>query len=78
MTITDQSVNFKFGGSLIERSNCEKIFGIKSDYKLNFDKHVKTLCNIANNKLRALARTISFMNVGKKQNSDELFFQYTV
>ena len=41
----DQSVNFKFGGSLIERSNCEKILGIKSDYKLNFDKHVKTLWN---------------------------------
>ena len=33
---------------------------------------------IANNKLRALARAISSMNVGKKQKTDELFFQYIV
>ena len=51
---TDQSVNFQLGGSLIERSDCEKMLGVKIDYKLNFDKHVKTLCSKANNKLRAL------------------------
>ena len=53
---TDQSVNVQLGGSLIERSDCEKMLGVKIDYKLNFDKHVKTLCSKANNKLTALAR----------------------
>ena len=51
---TDQSVNFRLGGSPIERSDCEKMLGVKIDYKLNFDKHVKTLYSKANNKLRAL------------------------
>ena len=53
---TDQSVNFQLGGSLIERSDREKMLGVKIDYKLTFDEHVKILCSKANNKPRALAR----------------------
>ena len=64
---TDQSVNIQLGGSLIERKECEKMLGVKIDYKLNFNKHVKTLCSKANNKLRALARATSYMNVEKKK-----------
>ena len=73
-----QSVHFQLGGSLIERSHCEKMLGVKIDYKLNFDEHVKTLCSKANNKLRALARATPYMNVEKKKNTDELIFQSTV
>ena len=40
---TDQSVNFQLGDSLIERSDCDKMLGVKIDYKLNFDEHVKIL-----------------------------------
>ena len=64
---TDQSVNFQFGDSLIERNDCEKMLGVKIDYKLNFDEHVKTLCSKANNKLRVLARTTPYMSVEKKK-----------
>ena len=64
---TDQTVNFQFGGSLIERSDCEKMLGVKIDYKLNFDEYVKTLYCKANNKLRALARATSYMSVEKKK-----------
>ena len=70
---TNQPVNFKLGGSLIERSDCEKMLGINIDYKLNFEEHEKTLCSKANNKLRPLARATS-----KKENIDELIFQRTV
>ena len=41
---TDESVDFQLGASLIERSECEKMLGVKIDYKLNFDEHGKTLC----------------------------------
>ena len=58
--------------------DCEKRLGVKIDCKLNFDEHVKTLCSKANNKLRALARATSYMNVEKKENTDELNFQRTV
>ena len=71
---TDQSVNFQPGGSLIERSDYEKISGVKIDYKLDFDEHVKTLCSKANNKLRALARTTPYMSVEKKKILMNSFF----
>ena len=58
--------------------DCEKRLGVKIDCKLNFDEHVKTLCSKANNKLRALARATPYMNVEKKENTDELIFQRTV
>ena len=53
---TNESADIQLGSSLIVRSNWEKILRVKIDYKLNFDKHVKTLSSKANNKLRALAR----------------------
>ena len=71
---TDQSDNFQLGGSLIERSDCEKMLGVKIDYKLNFDEHVKTLCSKANNKLRALARATPYMSVEKKKILTNSFF----
>ena len=67
---TDQSVNFQPGGSLIERSDCEKVLGVKIDYKLNFDKHVKTSCSKANNKLRATP----YVSVEKKKILMNSFF----
>ena len=71
---TDQSVNIQLGGSLIERKECEKMLGVKIDYKLNFNKHVKTLCSKANNKLRALARATPYMSVEKKKILMNSFF----
>ena len=71
---TDQSVNFQLGGSLVERSDCEKMLGVKIDYKLNFDEHVKTLCNKANNKLGALARATPYMSLEQKKILMNSFF----
>ena len=31
-------------GSLIKTSSCENLLGVKIDYKLTFDEHVKSLC----------------------------------
>ena len=31
---TNESVEFELGNSLIERSDCEKMLGVKNDYKL--------------------------------------------
>ena len=64
---TGQSVNLKLGDSFIGRSDCEKILLVKNDYKLNFDKHVKTIYSKANTALGALARATPYMNVEKKK-----------
>ena len=71
---TDQSVNFQLGASLIERSDSGKILGIKIDYKLSFDEHMKTLCSKANNKLRALARAAPYMSAERKKILMNSFF----
>ena len=42
---TNESVDFQLGSSLIQRSDCEKMLGVETDYKLNFDEDVKTLCS---------------------------------
>ena len=63
---TNESVEILLGSSLVVRSNCEKMSGVKIDYKLNLDEHVKTLCSKANNKLRALARATPYMSVKKR------------
>ena len=40
----------------IASSCCEKLLGIKIDYKLSFEPHVHSLCKKASQKLNALAR----------------------
>ena len=34
----------RFGDCSIKNSNCEKLLGVKIDYKLTFDEHVNSLC----------------------------------
>ena len=50
------------------------MLGVKIDYKLNFDEHVKTLCSKVNNKLRELARTTPYMSVEKYKILMNSFF----
>ena len=66
---TSESVDFQLGGSIIKRSDCEKVLGVKIDYKIYFDKHMKTLSSKVNNKLRALARATPHISVN--ENTDE-------
>ena len=38
---TENAPELQIGDSLIKASGCEKLLGVKIDYKLTFDKHVK-------------------------------------
>lgn len=71
---TSKYVDFQLGGPLIERSDGEKMLRFKIDYKLNFDKHVKTSCSKVNNKLRALARATPYMSAVKNKILMNSFF----
>ena len=65
ITSTNNATELQIGDSSIKTSNCEKLLGVKIDYKLTFDEHVNSLCKKANSKLRALARTTPYMNIEK-------------
>ena len=69
---TNESTDSQLGGSLIERSDCEKMFGVKIDYTLNFGEHVKS--SKTNNKLRVLATATPYMSVKKKKILMTSFF----
>ena len=55
---TNNTPELKVVDSLIKTSTCEKLLGVKIDYKLTFDNYVANLCKKANNKLCALAKAI--------------------
>ena len=74
---TNNSQEIQVRESLIKRSNCEKLLGVNIDYKLTFDNHVNNLSKKANNKLRALTRATSYMNIEKKKIKSS-FFQCTI
>ena len=47
--------------------NFQKLLGVKINSKLSFDKHIKTICKKASNKLIALARVTRYMAIEKKK-----------
>ena len=70
----NKSVDFQLSGSLTQKSNCEKMWGLKIDCKLTFHEHVKTLCGKVNNTLTSLASAASYMSVeGKKMLMNSFF-----
>ena len=71
---TNNATELQIGDSSIKTSNCEKLLGVKIDYKLTFDEHVNSLCKKANSKLRALARTTPYMNIEKRKLLRNSFF----
>ena len=68
---TDEPIEIRVVESLIKSSTCKKLFGVKTDNKLNFDTHVKGLCKKANNILRVLARAPPHVS-RKKEAGHEL------
>ena len=71
---TDEPIEIRVGESLIKNNICEKLLGVKIDNKLNFDTHVKGLCNKANNKIRALARATPYMSLENEKLPITSFF----
>ena len=63
---TNEPAQIQTRQSLIESTNCKKLGGVKIDSKLSFDKHIKTICKKASNKLRALARVTPYMAIERK------------
>ena len=63
---TNEPAQIQTGESLIESSNCEKLFVVKIDSKLSFEQHIKIVCKKASN-LRGLARVTPYMAIKKKK-----------
>ena len=72
---TNNAINIKIGDIDINNSTCEKLLGVKFDYKLTFDDHISVLCKKASRKIHALARVTPYMNIAKKRILMGAFFK---
>ena len=54
-------------GDIIKNSESEKLLGVTIDYKLNFEEHLTKVCDKASQKLNALARISSYMNINQRK-----------
>ena len=54
-------------GDIIKNSESEKLLGVTIDYELNFEEHLTKVCDKASQKLNALARISSYMNINQRK-----------
>ena len=65
---TNETQQMQINETIIDSSNKQKLLGVLIDNKLSFDQHVSNLCIKANQKLHALSRISSFMNIEKRKS----------
>ena len=61
------------GSNITTHNEEEYFFGIKLDSNLLLEKHCTNLCKKANQKLHALARIVSYMDLGKDKCLMKIF-----
>ena len=64
---TSTSSTANINGDIIKNSASEKHLGVTIDYKLNFEEHLSKVCDKASQKLNALARISSYMNINQRK-----------
>ena len=65
LTSSSDKVSICVDNYIIKSSKCEKLLGIKTDHKLNFNTHVDEICKKAGQKLNALSRVTHYMDLSK-------------
>ena len=63
---TDEPAYMQMGESLIKSASFEKLLSVKINSKPTFNKHIKTACKEASNKLRIFSRVTRYMTIEKK------------
>ena len=61
-------------GFKIDKSDTEKLLGVKFDKKFTFDDHISDICQKAVRKISALARVIPYIGTEKKRILMNAFF----
>ena len=64
---TSTSSTANINGDIIKNSESEKLLGVTTDYKLNFEEHLTKACDKASQKLNALASISSYMNINQRK-----------
>ena len=71
---TNDRVSINVDGFKIDKSDTEKLLGVKFDKKLTFDDHISDICKKAGRKISALVRVTPYMEIAKKRILMKAFF----
>ena len=71
---TNDRVSVNVDGFKIDKSDTEKLLGVKFDKKLTFDDHISDICKKTGKKICALARVTPYMGTAKKHILMNAFF----
>ena len=72
--ITNDTFNLIVENQIIDNSKCEKLLGVKFDYKLTVNGHIDDICKKARPKLNALSRIAPYIDFNKKWLLVNAFF----
>ena len=67
LVTTEKSVSINIDRSSVTNKKEQKLLGIKFDSSLSFEGHITNLCKKASQKLHALARIVSYMDLPKRK-----------
>ena len=70
---TENTLQANINNDIICTSKSEKLLGVTIDCNLNFEEHVKNLCNKASHKVSALARISSYMSFKQRRRIMKAF-----
>ena len=62
----NDKVNLIVENQIINNNKCEKLLGVKFDYKWTFNAHIDDISKKAELKLHTLSRIAQYMNFNKK------------
>ena len=74
LTSSSDEVSICVDNDNAKSSKCEKLLGMKIDSKLNFNMHVDEICKKAGQKLNALSRVTTYMDLSKRRILLNAFF----
>ena len=69
----DTEATAKIGELDVKNSRDKELLGVKIDSKLSFKNHVSSLCKKASQKLHAVRRVVSFMDLAKRKSLMKAF-----
>ena len=76
LVITNDRVSVNVDGFKIDKSDTEKLLGVKFDKKLTFDHHISDIWKKAGRKISALARVTLYIRIAKKRILMNAFFHF--
>ena len=71
---SNEKVTLHVGEYDIKNSKCEKLLGVKLDWKLNFDDHISDICQKASVQLNA--RITQFIGLSRRRVLMNVFFNF--